>query len=177
MEKSLSSIGNYLDSTLSTSGRNVLDWLSSANPIVLLLLGALVIAFFFTPMLRYYYHRIYWTIAKWRDRVMVRRYRRISVDSKIADAVVGVIEDAVLKDELSRAEADARYRDIGTCCGIVDLLPRKKPRKLHAFLQTVLKNQIRDRIPDVDKKLEAVRENSNGKPPKVARKRITLVHG
>src|SRR5580765_2356564 len=129
MEKSLSSIGSYLDSITSTTGRAVLDWFSSANPILILLLLLLMVAFFFTPMIRYYVSRMYWKLASWRARAMVHRYRRSGVDAKIADAVVAVVEDAVVTRELTRAEADKRYYDIGTCCGIVDLLPRKKPRK------------------------------------------------
>jgi hypothetical protein len=125
-------------------------------------------------MLRYYFSRIYWKLAIWRARVMVRRYREDGVDAKIADAVVSVVEDAVLTHELTRKQADVKYEKIGTCCGIVDLLPRKKPRRLDWWKQQFMKTQIRDRIPDVDKKLEAMRENSNGVPPKPTRRRITV---
>lgn len=175
MEKTLSALGNYLDSITSTTGRSVLDWLYSANPIVVLLLLAIIVVFFFTPMLRYYVNKAYWKFAMWRSRIMVRRYRRISVDAKIADAVVGVLEEAVLRDELTREDADKRYYDIGVCCGIVDLLPKKKPRKLDWFRQQFLKAAIRDKIPDVDSKLEALRASNIGNPPKLPRRRTLVV--
>jgi len=176
MEKSLSAIGNYIDNITSTTGRNVLDWFTSANPIVVLILLIALIAFFFTPMLRYYLHRIYWKLAAWRAWAMSRRYGKLNTRMKIGDAVTDAIENLVYQDLITRGAAQEFYRDLGTITGIVDLIPRKKPRRLDILAQAWLKSKIKDRIPDVDKKLAAMRENSNGIPPKVPTRRRITVH-
>src|SRR5271163_1862938 len=102
MEKTLSSIGNYLDNTLSDPGRRVLDWLSSINPGIMLLLAAVLVAFFFAPMVRFYASKVYWKLAMWRSRVMGRRHMKYSSQSKIADAVVEAIESRVLSGDIDR---------------------------------------------------------------------------
>ena len=175
MEKSLSTIGSYLDNITSTTGRAVLDWFTSANPYVVLILLIALIAFFFTPMLRYYLHRIYWKLAAWRAWAMARRYGKLSTRMKIGDAVTDAVENLVYQDLITRGAAQEFYRDLGTITGIVDLIPRKKPRRLDILAQAWLKSKIKDRIPDADKKLEAMRENSNGIPPKPTRRR-SIVH-
>ncbi len=107
---------------------------------------------------------------------MSRRYGKLSTRMKIGDAVTDAVENLVYQDLITRGAAQEFYRDLGTITGIVDLIPRKKPRRLDILAQAWLKSKIKDRIPDADKKLEAMRENSNGIPPKVPTRRRITVH-
>jgi len=74
-----------------------------------------------------------------------REARRAYVQSRVSDAVVAAIEDAIYKKEITNDEGKWWYRKFATSCDLKDLLPKgpyliKYPDK--EKLKTTIKNRI-----------------------------------
>lgn len=74
-----------------------------------------------------------------------REARREYVKSRVSDAVVAAIEEAIYKHEITNDEGKWWYRKFGTSCELKDLLP-KGPYKIAFPNKDVLKAQVTKRL-------------------------------
>jgi hypothetical protein len=74
-----------------------------------------------------------------------REARRAYVKSRVSDAIVAALEDAVYKRELTNDEVKWWYRKFGTSCELKDLLP-KGPYVITFPTPALLKKTISERM-------------------------------
>jgi hypothetical protein len=74
-----------------------------------------------------------------------REARRAYVQSRVSDAIVAAIEDAIYKKEITNDEGKWWYRKFATSCELKDLLP-KGPYKIVFPNKEELKRNIKARV-------------------------------
>ena len=85
--------------------------------------------------------------TKMGEGEMARYFRNARVRFIVGEGITEVIEDAVFKNKLSRAESIDVYNKIGRAFGLVDLLPKRPLQaKLSRGETEHLKEQILSRI-------------------------------
>jgi hypothetical protein len=78
---------------------------------------------------------------------MVQHFRNRRVAYIVGEGITEIVEEAVFRDQMTRAEAMDVYTKIGREFGLIDLLPKRRVRnKLSRGECEHLKEQIRKRI-------------------------------
>jgi len=102
-----------------------------------------------------------------------REARREYVKSRVSDAIVAAIEEAIYKHEITNDEAKWWYRKFGTSCELKDLLP-KGPYKIAFPDKEVLKAQVTKRLGLNGKTAGEILKEKVQPPPKKTLKDILL---
>jgi hypothetical protein len=170
------------NTNLSDIGHAIVNW-SYANPfwsaasiggLILLMLTPTLI-----PIAQYYVRKtyLYWKFRIRRKQIM-GRFRKLSVQTAIADAVVDAVDKVYLRGEIDDKQRQQIFFDLGVALVVADLVPRKVPRRISGAQAEYMKSLIRGRIANADQKLERQRTEAAiaaVKPTK--RPRLKLIAG
>lgn len=84
------------------------------------------------------------------DEMTAKSFRSARVKFIVAEGVTAFVEEAAYKKKLTAFEVNEIYYKIGKAFGLIDLLPKRKPKeKLSRGEQEYLKEKIKDRSPNV----------------------------
>lgn len=125
---------------------NALLEAARTNPLVTLVLSALVIGILISVPLRHawmYLRLWYWQALVWRDK-MLGRYRNFGKRARAADDLVRLVTKWSIEGTIKKNHADHILRELAKAFSLNEIIPQKDVRPLHRFKVDKLKEAIKN---------------------------------